>query len=81
MITSEKILEKLHMELNSRKSINDNLKKYCYFAKDDDYIEITEWTNGEGWDIDINEHKKISLTTGELEAINYLTKSLEYTDR
>lgn len=66
------------MEYNSRKSINDNLKKYDYLAKDDDdFIEITEWTNGEGYDITIND-KIISLTNGQLEAINYLTKSLEY---
>lgn len=33
--------------------------------------------NGEGWDIAINE-RIISLTWGQLEAINYLIKSLEY---
>lgn len=65
------------MEIVNRKSINDNLKKYDYLAKDDDFIEVTEWTNGEGIDITIND-KIISLTAGQLEAINYLTKSLEY---
>lgn len=65
------------MEIVNRKSINDNLKKYDYLAKDDDFIEVTEWTNGEGYDITIND-KIISLTAGQLEAINYLTKSLEY---
>lgn len=65
------------MEFNSRKSVNDNLKKYDYLAKDDDFIEITEWTNGEGYDIMIND-ETISLTEGQLNAINYLVKSLEY---
>lgn len=65
------------MEFNSRKSVNDKLKKYDYLAKDEDYIEIVEWTNGEGYDITIND-KIISLTNGQLDAINYLTKSLEY---
>lgn len=65
------------MEIVNRKSINDNLKKYDYLAKDDDFIEVTEWTNGEGIDITIND-KIISLTSGQLDAINYLTKSLEY---
>lgn len=65
------------MEIVNRKSINDNLKKYDYLAKDDDFIEVTEWTNGEGYDITIND-KIIPLTAGQLEAINYLTKSLEY---
>ncbi len=65
------------MEFNNRKSVNDKLKKYDYLAKDEDYIEVTEWTNGEGYDIAIND-KIISLTNGQLDAINYLTKSLEY---
>lgn len=68
------------MEFNSRKSVNDKLKKYDYLAKDEDYIEVTEWANGEGYDITIDRgsnYKQFSLTDGELEAIKYLTKSLE----
>lgn len=65
------------MEFNNRKSISDKLKKYDYLAKDNDFIEVIEWTNGEGYDIIIND-KIISLTSGQLDAINYLTKSLEY---
>ena len=65
------------MEFNSRKSVNDKLKRYDYLAKDEDFIEITEWTNGEGYDITIND-KTISLTEGQLNAIDYLVKSLEY---
>lgn len=37
------------MESNKRKSVHDNLNTYDYLAKKDDFIEITEWTNGEGW--------------------------------
>ena len=65
------------MEFNSRKSINDKLKKYDYLAKDNDYIEVIEWTNGDGYDISIND-KIISLTNGQIDAINYLVRSLEY---
>ena len=65
------------MEFNNRKSINDKLKKYDYLAKDNDFIEVTEWTNGEGYDIIIND-KIISLTRGQIDAINYLVRSLEY---
>lgn len=64
-------------EFNNRKSINDKLSKYDILAKDSDFIEVTEWTNGEGVDVSINE-RLINLTYGELEAINHLTKSLEY---
>lgn len=65
------------MENYNKKSVCDSLNKYCHFAKSDSYVEVTEWSNGEGFDIDLN-GKLIRLTYGELEAINYLVKSLEY---
>lgn len=65
------------MEINKLKSVNDKLNKYNHLAKDDDYITVTEWVNGEGWDIDLN-GKLIQLGFEELEAINYLTKVLTY---
>ena len=68
------------MEKVKRKSVNDNLQKYDYLAKDYEFIEVTEWRNGEGWDISIND-KIIQLTMGQLDAINYLTKALEYYDK
>lgn len=65
------------MKINNRKSICDNLQKYDYLKNKSSFIEITEWTNGEGWDITIDE-KIFSLTYGELEAIKYLTRALDY---
>ena len=65
------------MEVTKVNQITDNLKKYTYSGKDSDYITITEWANGEGYDIDIN-GKLITLSDDELEAINYLTLALRY---
>lgn len=67
------------METYTKKSISDNLSKYDIIRseEDGDFIEVTAWKNGEGWDITINE-RSLSLTIGELEAINYLTKTLDY---
>ena len=65
------------MESNKRKSVHDDLNIYDYLAKKSDFIEVTEWTNKEGWDIAIND-KIISLTEGQLNAINYLIKYLDY---
>lgn len=65
------------MKSNKRKSVHDDLITYDYLAKESDFIEVTEWTNEEGWDITIND-KVISLTEGQLNAINYLTKHLDY---
>lgn len=65
-------------EIYQRKSVMDNLKKYDYLAKDDDFIEVTVWKNGEGYDISMKDGVLFSLTIGQLEAINYLTKKLDY---
>ena len=65
------------MDIVSRKSINDNLRKYDYLAKENSFIEVTEWGNGEGYDITIDD-KVISLTIGQLDAIRYLTLTLQY---
>lgn len=64
------------MEVCNRKSVMANLKDFDHLSKEHDYIEVTQWSNGEGWDIFINE-RHVSLTYGQLEAINYLTKHLE----
>lgn len=61
-----------------RKSIMDILIKYDYLAKDDDFIEVTLWKNGEGYDISMKDNVLFSLTIGQLEAINYLVKRLDY---
>lgn len=69
------------MEMKQRTSISDELKKYDPAANGNDYIEIVEWDNGEGYDISIYEEpvmKTFSLTHGEIEALNFLIKSLEY---
>lgn len=68
------------MEFASRKSVHDDLKKYDYLSKDSGYIGVTEWLNGEGIDVTIesNGTKLISLTYGELDAINYLQNALRY---
>ena len=64
------------MEYKNRKAISEKLKNFCYLAKDDDFIEVTEWTNGEGWDISIGE-KIFPLTRGELDALHFLTLALD----
>lgn len=68
------------MEFASRKSVHDDLKKYDYLSKDSGYVEVTEWVNGEGIDVTIESDstKLISLTYGELGAINHLQNALRY---
>ena len=66
----------MSIKVSQRRAVFALLKPYCHFAKDDDYIEVTEWTNGEGVDIEISRSsgygKIISLTHGEWELIQVL---------
>lgn len=67
--------------MKQRISISDTLKNYDPAANVGDYIEIVEWDNSEGYDISIYEEpvmKTFSLTYGEIEAMNFLIKNLEY---
>lgn len=53
------------------------LKEFCYLSDDNDFIVVTEWKNGDGFDIKIScthGNKIFELTRGELDAINFLTK-------
>ena len=69
------------MKMEHVKSISDKLSKYDHLVSENssnNYIEVTEWSNGEGITVTIRDKMPIDLTYGELEAINYLTKTLEY---
>lgn len=71
------------VKIKNRISASDSLSKYDYLRNKDDkaFIEVTEWGNAEGIDISIEretESKLFSLTYGELAAINYLAKTIEY---
>ena len=67
------------MEFVKRKSVNDKLSKYDYLSNhnSDDFIEVTEWANGEGITVTIKDNT-YELTYGQLDAINYLSQVLRY---
>lgn len=65
------------MKIYNKKSVSDDLKKYDYLSKEDDFIEVTEWFNGEGISVTINT-TTFELTFGQLDAINYLSQALKY---
>jgi hypothetical protein len=47
------------------------------YHKHGDYIEITSWTNGEGYDININGDRHFSLHYTEWALIKKLIKQLD----
>ena len=68
------------MEISKRKTISDELTNYDYLAKDHDFIQVTEWSNGEGFDITINE-QIYSFTEGQINAMFHLKNHLCYHDK
>jgi len=63
------------IEVAQKRAIFSQLKPYCFHAGEDDYMEVTEWSNGEGYDIVIdrkNGTERFSLTYGEWELLTVL---------
>jgi hypothetical protein len=66
------------MEKYNRKAVFCNLKEYDFSCKEHSYIEITEWHNGEGVDINAYNYtdRTISISYGEFKLIKKLVKEL-----
>jgi hypothetical protein len=63
------------IEVSKRKAVFSEIKGYCIHAGDNDFIEVTKWSNGEGYDISIdrkNGGEKFSLTFGEFDLLTVL---------
>ena len=56
------------MKFATRKTVYADLNDYCHMDKPHDVIEVTEWTNGEGWDVTLGT-RQLMLTHGELQAL------------
>lgn len=67
------------MELKKRNSVFTELNPFCYLSGEHDFIEVTEWSNGEGFDINIHDklgNRIISMTYGEYKALKKIIKFL-----
>lgn len=55
------------------------LDKFDPCAKPDDFIEVSIWNNGEGFDAHLSSHAEqaIRLTWGEFKALKKLVKELD----
>lgn len=53
------------------------LQRFCHFANKTDYMEMIEWHNGEGFDVNINGDKTYSFTWGQFEALKALEEYKE----
>lgn len=61
-----------------RKAICSDLKHYCHFADKNDFIEVCEWKNGEGFDVEVSGklHQRFQMTYGEFEALKRVVKKM-----
>ena len=70
------------IDVYQRASRFTELKPYCTHARDNDYMEVTEWHNGEGYDVTISGQsgdQRFSLTHGQWECLTVLLNYREKT--
>ena len=63
------------IEETKRRAVFSELKGYCHLSGENDFMEVTKWSNGEGYDICIdrkNGQEKFSLTFGEFDLLTVL---------
>lgn len=74
------------IKISNRNTASVDTIDYCYLANIGDFIELTQWTNKDGYDLEIRHNQvlnphdepiRIQLTVGQLEAITKLFKTLE----
>ena len=69
----------LKVDLSSRSSAFVSLDKFDLHSNEHHYVEATLWSNGEGYDINIDSplgNRLIQLTDGELKAISAIVSLL-----
>ena len=65
----------------NRKSAMVDLKKFNFSGNDGDFMEVTEWKNGEGYTVSIEAGYRnvlFDITCGEIDALNYLVNAVHY---
>lgn len=69
---------KKEIEIYERKAAFAELKQFDIFSKEHDFIEVVEWHNGEGFDVEITGELKqrFQLTYGMFKAMKKLVKQL-----
>lgn len=73
-------IKQYEIDTYQRRSEFASLKQWCFgYGREDDYIEVTEWANGEGFDVDIetSQRQRFQLTWGQYEALKALINKIE----
>lgn len=67
-------------KITKRNTIFSNLTKYCPLSDEHDYIEVTEWSNGEGVDVNIYAkptEQAFHLTWGQFDLLKKIMKKID----
>ena len=59
------------IEAYTRKAKFAELKAYCHHASPTDFMEVCEWSNGEGFDVTIN-NRIYQFTYGQWDCLQVL---------
>jgi len=73
------------IEVSKRTSALTMLNEFCTFSMGEredkgDFLEVTEWANGEGYDVhidDVNGKREFQLTSGQMEALKKCVKAID----
>ena len=65
------------METYKRESAFTELKEFDHLAKPDDFMEVTLWHNGEGFDVTISDDQLFTLSWGQYKALKKLVKAAD----
>ena len=67
------------MKTSTRKAVFSPTGKHCVLSKEYDFIEVTEWTNKEGYTINVSRDAQyLDVTDGEFDLIKKLIKKLRH---
>ena len=66
--------KEVEANLYDRRTLMVELKDFDHLADKHDFIEVTEWKNGEGYDIALSDDQIVSITIGQFDAIKKLIK-------
>lgn len=69
---------KFNRDIYNRKAIFSEIRPFCHLAKEHDYMEICEWENGEGFDVEISSSAatRFQITWGEYDLLKKLIKCI-----
>ena len=65
------------METYKRESAFTPLKDFEHLSKPGDFMEVTLWHNGEGFDVTISDEQLFTLSWGQYKALKKLVKAAD----